>query len=103
MGTDQRGQRVLDVAGNGRFARNVFEQAQGLSSRRLMTGGADLAELSDEQFLQLQAEDILGRPPTSSKDSASRTLRDGAGESVAPAPGRMKLAFGLGDVTGVWQ
>lgn len=59
-GTDQRGQRVLDVAGNGRFARNVFEQAQGLSSRRLMTGGADLAELSDEQFLQLQAEDILG-------------------------------------------
>ncbi|CPW72751.1 AAA family ATPase [Mycobacteroides abscessus] len=59
-GTDQRGQRVLDVAGNGRFARNVFEQAQGLSSRRLMSGGADLAGLSNEQFLQLQAEDILG-------------------------------------------
>lgn len=59
-GTDQRGERVLDVAGNGRFARNVFEQAQGLSSRRLMTGSANLESLSDEQFLQLQAEDILG-------------------------------------------
>lgn len=59
-GTDQRGDRVLDVAGNGRFARNVFEQAQGLSSRRLMSGGANLASMSDEQFLQLQAEDILG-------------------------------------------
>jgi hypothetical protein len=59
-GTDQRGQRVLDVAGNGRFARNVFEQAQGLSSRRLMSGGADLSSLTNEQFLELTAEDILG-------------------------------------------
>lgn len=59
-GTDQRGERVLDVAGNGRFARNVFEQAQGLSSRRLMSGGSALASLTDEQFLQLHAEDILG-------------------------------------------
>lgn len=59
-GTDQRGDRVLDVAGNGRFARNVFEQAQGLSSRRLMSGGVNLESMSDEQFLQLQAEDILG-------------------------------------------
>lgn len=57
--TDQKGHRVLDVAGNGRFARNVFEQAQGLSSRRLMAG-SDLASLSDEQFLQLTSEDILG-------------------------------------------
>lgn len=59
-GTDQRGQRVLDVAGNGRFARNVFEQAQGLSSRRLMSGGTDLSLLTDAQFLELTAEDILG-------------------------------------------
>lgn len=59
-GTDQRGQRVLDVAGNGRFARNVFEQAQGLSSRRLMSGGTDLTALTDEQFLQLHADDVLG-------------------------------------------
>ena len=58
--TDQRGERVLDVAGNGRFARNVFEQAQGLSSRRLMSEGTDLSALSDEQFLQLSSEDILG-------------------------------------------
>lgn len=57
--TDQRGERVLDVAGNGRFARNVFEQAQGLSSRRIMSGGAALSSLSDEQFLQLSSEDIL--------------------------------------------
>lgn len=59
-GSDQRGERVLDVAGNGRFARNVFEQAQGLSSRRLMSGGTDLSSLTDEQFLQLSSEDILG-------------------------------------------
>ncbi len=58
--TDQRGERVLDVAGNGRFARNVFEQAQGLSSRRLMRGGGQLTALTDEQFLQLQSEDVLG-------------------------------------------
>lgn len=59
-GPDQRGDRVLDVAGNGRFARNVFEQAQGLASRRLMTSGTDLASLTDEQFRELNAEDILG-------------------------------------------
>lgn len=59
-GTDQRGEKVLDVAGNGRFARNVFEQAQGLSSRRLMSGGADLSTLTNEQFLELNAEDIMG-------------------------------------------
>ena len=59
-GTDQRGQRVLDVAGNGRFARNVFEQAQGLSSRRLMSSGVDLATLTNEQFLELTADDVLG-------------------------------------------
>lgn len=56
--TDQRGNRVLDVAGNGRFARNVFEQAQGLASRRLFS--ADLTTLTDEELLQLSGEDILG-------------------------------------------
>lgn len=55
--TDQRGNRVLDVAGNGRFARNVFEQAQGLAARRLLT--AALEELTDEQLTQLSTEDIL--------------------------------------------
>lgn len=56
--TDQRGNRVLDVAGNGRFARNVFEQAQGLASRRLFS--EDLSQLSDEQLMQLSAEDVMG-------------------------------------------
>jgi len=56
--TDQRGNRVLDVAGNGRFARNVFEQAQGLASRRLLS--VELAELTDDQLMQLSSEDILG-------------------------------------------
>ena len=59
-GTDQRGNRVLDVAGNGRFARNVFEQAQGLASRRLMGGGTDLSALTDEEFQRLSVEDIVG-------------------------------------------
>ena len=56
--TDQRGNRVLDVAGNGRFARNVFEQAQGLASRRLFS--EDLSDLTDEQLMQLSHADILG-------------------------------------------
>jgi type VII secretion ATPase EccA len=56
--TDQRGNRVLDVAGNGRFARNVFEQAQGLASRRLFS--EDLSGLTDEQLMQLSHADILG-------------------------------------------
>jgi len=56
--TDPRGDRILDIAGNGRFARNVFEQAQGLASRRILT--ADLSTLTDEQLLQLSGEDILG-------------------------------------------
>lgn len=56
--TDPRGSRILDIAGNGRFARNVFEQAQGLASRRILT--ADLSTLTDEQLLQLSGEDILG-------------------------------------------
>ena len=55
--TDQRGNRVLDVAGNGRFARNVFEQAQGMASRRLFS--AELSELTDEQLMQLSSEDVL--------------------------------------------
>ena len=56
--TDPRGNRILDVAGNGRFARNVFEQSQGLASRRIIS--ADLSTLTDEQLTQLTAEDIIG-------------------------------------------
>lgn len=58
--TDQRGERVLDVAGNGRFARNVFEQAQELASKRLISGGSDLSSLSDEEFMYLAGDDVLG-------------------------------------------
>ena len=49
---------MLDVAGNGRFARNVFEQAQGLASRRLFS--EDLSRLTDDQLMQLSTEDIMG-------------------------------------------
>lgn len=58
--TDQSGKRVLDVAGNGRFARNVFEQAQDAASQRMMSGDVDMSSLSDEQFMALTAEDVLG-------------------------------------------
>lgn len=40
------------------FARNVFEQAQGLASRRLFS--EDLSTLSDEQLMQLSTEDVMG-------------------------------------------
>lgn len=58
--TDQKGQRVLDVAGNGRFARNVFEHAQVLASQRLKRSGVDISTLSDEEFETITADDVLG-------------------------------------------
>ncbi|KXO90606.1 Type VII secretion system protein EccA1 (plasmid) [Tsukamurella tyrosinosolvens] len=58
--TDASRKKVLDNAGNGRFARNVFEQAQGLAAKRLMRSGGDLSALSDAELMQLSAEDIHG-------------------------------------------
>lgn len=58
--TDQNGERVLDVAGNGRFARNVFQQADDMAGQRMENAGADLEQLSEAEFSTLTAEDVLG-------------------------------------------
>lgn len=55
---NSKGIRILDEAGNARFARNVFEQAQGLASVRLFS--ADLSAVSTADLLSLTAEDITG-------------------------------------------
>lgn len=49
--------KLLDKAGNGRFARNVVEAAEEYHAERL--DGADLASLSDEELSCLTPEDVL--------------------------------------------
>ncbi|MFZ2238071.1 MAG: AAA family ATPase [Gordonia amarae] len=58
--SDTSGDRVLDVAGNGRFARNVFEQAQEAQSHRMTSGDIDMTTLTDEELTALSCEDVLG-------------------------------------------
>ncbi len=58
--TDQNGDRVLDVAGNGRFARNVFQQADDHAGQRMENAGVDLEHLSGDDFATLTTEDVLG-------------------------------------------
>lgn len=53
---DKDGQSRLDIAGNGRFARNVVEAAEEYRSTRL--SGVRLDSLSDEEFKTLAPEDI---------------------------------------------
>ena len=74
------GKKVLDVAGNGRFVRNVLEAAEVNRSARL--DGANLQSLSDEEMFCLLPEDIapavrrivdplLGRHHTHAADPAT--------------------------------
>jgi len=50
------GKKVLDVAGNARFVRNVLEAAERNRSARL--GGSNLQSLSDEEMFCLLPEDV---------------------------------------------
>lgn len=54
---DHTSKRFLDSAGNGRFARTVFEQAQAKAYLRLDTV-ADVTRLSDEELMMLTTADI---------------------------------------------
>lgn len=56
MVADHKGRRLLDVAGNGGFARNVLEGATGFRSRRLY--GINTRALSDEELFGLMPEDV---------------------------------------------
>ncbi|OBK37000.1 hypothetical protein A5658_04905 [Mycobacterium sp. 1245111.1] len=56
MVADHAGRRLLDVAGNGRFVRNILESAAEYRSTR--HEGVNLQALSDEEFFALMPEDI---------------------------------------------
>ena len=57
LGTDSRGRSLLDMAGNGRFARNLTERAQAFHKDAL--GGVDnIDDLTDEEMFTLTAEDF---------------------------------------------
>ncbi|MDD4865819.1 MAG: AAA family ATPase [Mycobacterium sp.] len=56
MVSDHAGRRLLDVAGNGRFVRNVLESAA--EYRDLRHEGVNLQALSDDELLALTPEDI---------------------------------------------
>lgn len=51
--------RAIDIAGNGRFVRNVIEAAEEEREYRLAENhGADLAQLDDAQLMRIEAEDM---------------------------------------------
>ncbi|WP_186343336.1 type VII secretion AAA-ATPase EccA [Gordonia crocea] len=51
-------QRLIDLAGNGRFVRNVVEAAEEEREFRLSSGDVDIAELSTEDLTTITAEDM---------------------------------------------
>lgn len=56
QGTNHAGKKMLDVAGNGRFVRNVVELAEEFRGERLQ--GTNLRSLSDEELLVLTPADV---------------------------------------------
>lgn len=53
---DHAGRRLIDVAGNGRFVRNVLEAAEEYRSARV--GASNMQALSDEEFFSLMPDDV---------------------------------------------
>jgi SpoVK/Ycf46/Vps4 family AAA+-type ATPase len=53
---DHAGRRLIDVAGNGRFVRNVIEAAE--EYRSLRVGASNMQALSDEEFFSLMPDDV---------------------------------------------
>ncbi len=58
MATNDSGEMLLNVLGNGRFARNLVETASEYQAHRLMGTGVNPATLSDADLSTLTAEDI---------------------------------------------
>ncbi|KXO92987.1 Type VII secretion system protein EccCa1 (plasmid) [Tsukamurella tyrosinosolvens] len=54
---DRKGDRLIDVAGNLRFVRNVYEVALGVAAQRLSTS-EDLSALSDAEMLLVTEDDV---------------------------------------------
>ncbi|MFT4199430.1 type VII secretion AAA-ATPase EccA [Gordonia sp. (in: high G+C Gram-positive bacteria)] len=60
LGVNRHGQpqRGIDVAGNGRFIRNVVETAEEEREFRLSGGSVDPADLDREALMRIEAEDV---------------------------------------------
>lgn len=58
--TDQSGQvrRSIDIAGNGRFVRNVIESAEEEREYRLSTGDIGIDELDEQALMRIEAADV---------------------------------------------
>lgn len=52
------GQRIIDVLGNGRLARNLVETAISFQSERIATAHTDLTDVSHDDLFTLSLEDI---------------------------------------------
>ena len=53
-----RERRMIDLAGNGRFVRNVVESAEEEREHRLTTGTIELADLDDDALMRIEASDM---------------------------------------------
>ena len=58
MATNDSGEMLLNVLGNGRFARNLVETAAEFQAHRLMGSGVNPATLSDADLSTLTIEDV---------------------------------------------
>ncbi len=72
MQVDASGQerRPIDLAGNGRFVRNIVESAEEEREHRLTSGAIDLAELDDDALMRIEVADVQ-----SALDSVLRGLQ----------------------------
>ncbi|MFI5715854.1 type VII secretion AAA-ATPase EccA [Nocardia sp. NPDC051750] len=55
---NRNGRRLIDLAGNGRFVRNVVEAAEAERDFRFTRGQVDIAALTDEELMTVDAFDI---------------------------------------------
>ncbi|GAB2666162.1 type VII secretion system ESX-1 AAA family ATPase EccA1 [Gordonia jinhuaensis] len=60
VSTDQLGQprRLIDLAGNGRFIRNVIEAAEEEREFRLSSGDLDFSELDENALMRIEPQDL---------------------------------------------
>ena len=57
-GQTRKGRRLIDLAGNGRFIRNVVESAESERDYRFTRDNVDVAALTDEELMTIDAFDI---------------------------------------------
>jgi type VII secretion ATPase EccA len=57
-GQTKNGRRLIDLAGNGRFVRNVIEAAEAERDYRFTRENADIAAMTDEELMTIDAFDV---------------------------------------------